>query len=68
MEFLKAVSLYNSAPAVEIMTHPGFKEGLDVTRTRLVEQRQMELNALCSEQTKSSFKEARIQLVHYGQL
>jgi predicted glycoside hydrolase/deacetylase ChbG (UPF0249 family) len=50
------------------MTHPGFKEGLDATRTRLVEQREMELRALCSEQTKSSVKEAGIQLVHYGQL
>jgi hopanoid biosynthesis associated protein HpnK len=66
--FFKAVSIYNQAPIVEIMTHPGFKEGLDATRTRLVEQREMELRALCSEQTKSSVKEAGIQLVHYGQL
>jgi chitin disaccharide deacetylase len=66
--FFNAVSLYNKASIVEIMTHPGFKEGLDVTRTRLVEQREMELRALCSEQTKAGFKEAQIQLVHYGQL
>jgi predicted glycoside hydrolase/deacetylase ChbG (UPF0249 family) len=66
--FFMAAARYNKAPIIEIMTHPGFKEGLDATGTRLVEQREMELHTLCSEQTKSSFKEAKIQLVHYGQL
>jgi predicted glycoside hydrolase/deacetylase ChbG (UPF0249 family) len=66
--FLEAFSRYHSSPATEIMTHPGFQEGLDPTRTRLVKQRESELNALCSEQAKSSFRQAGIQLVHYGQL
>jgi predicted glycoside hydrolase/deacetylase ChbG (UPF0249 family) len=66
--FLEAFSRYHSSPATEIMTHPGFQEGLDRVRTRLVKERESELNALCSEQAKSSFRQAGIQLVHYGQL
>jgi hopanoid biosynthesis associated protein HpnK len=66
--YFLAAAAHNKASIVEIMTHPGFKEGLDATRTRLVEQREMELRALCNEQVKSCFKEAQIKLVHYGQL
>ncbi|MBM4103652.1 MAG: ChbG/HpnK family deacetylase [Planctomycetes bacterium] len=66
--FLEAFSRYHSSSATEIMTHPGFREGLERVQTRLVEQREYELNALCSEQSKSSFRQAGIQLVHYGQL
>jgi predicted glycoside hydrolase/deacetylase ChbG (UPF0249 family) len=68
VNFFRAVSLYNTAATAELMTHPGYAYGLDATRTRLVKQREVELEALCSEKTKQYFKEAGIKLVHYGQL
>jgi len=66
--FMRAVSLYNTASTAELMTHPGYTYDLDATRTRLVKQREVELEALCSEKTKQYFKNAGIKLVHYGQL
>jgi hopanoid biosynthesis associated protein HpnK len=68
VDFLKAAFLYNSAPVVEIMTHPGFAEGLGQSSSRLVEQRLIELQALCSEQAKFYLSKAEIELVNYGQL
>ncbi|MHC4153616.1 MAG: carbohydrate deacetylase [Planctomycetota bacterium] len=68
VNFFRAVALYNSAPATEIMTHPGFADGLDAESTSLVGQRKVELDALCSEQTKRYFRDAQMKLVHYGQL
>jgi chitin disaccharide deacetylase len=68
VDFFKAVSLYNTFPTVEVMTHPGYNYDLDVSATRLVKQREVELEALCSEKTKLYLKEAGIKLVHYGQL
>jgi len=68
VNFFRAVSLYNTAATAEVMTHPGYTYDLDATRTRLVKQREVELEALCSEKTKQYFKEAGIKLVHYGQL
>jgi predicted glycoside hydrolase/deacetylase ChbG (UPF0249 family) len=55
-------------PLAEIMTHPGFVDGLDPNKTRLVQQRKGELDALCSEKTRQYFTDAGIKLVHYGQL
>jgi predicted glycoside hydrolase/deacetylase ChbG (UPF0249 family) len=66
--FMQAVSLYNTASTAELMTHPGYTYDLDATRTRLVKQREVELEALCSEKTKQYFKNAGIKFVHYGQL
>ncbi|MGD1043336.1 MAG: ChbG/HpnK family deacetylase [Sedimentisphaerales bacterium] len=66
--FMRAVSLYNTASTAELMTHPGYIYDLDATRTRLVKQREVELEALCSEKTKKFFKDAGIKLIHYGQL
>ena len=66
--FMRAVSLYNIASTAELMTHPGYIYDLDATRTRLVKQREVELEALCSEKTKQYFKNAGIKFVHYGQL
>jgi predicted glycoside hydrolase/deacetylase ChbG (UPF0249 family) len=66
--FMRAVSLYNIASTAEVMTHPGYIYDLDATRTRLVKQREIEIEALCSEKTKQSFNEAGIKLIHYGQL
>jgi len=68
VNFFKAVTLYNSAATVEVMTHPGFTDGLDADKTRLLNQRKVELDALCSEKTRQYFKDAGIKLVHYGQL
>lgn len=68
VNFLKAVALYSSAATAEVMTHPGFTDGLDNIRTRLRHQRKGEFEALCSEKTKQYFKDAGIKLVHYGNL
>jgi predicted glycoside hydrolase/deacetylase ChbG (UPF0249 family) len=68
VNFFRAVSLYNTAATAEVMTHPGYTFDLDSSKTRLVRQREVELEALCSEKTKRYFKEAGIKPVHYGQL
>ncbi|MHC4498601.1 MAG: ChbG/HpnK family deacetylase, partial [Planctomycetota bacterium] len=68
VNFFRAAALYNSAKTTEIMTHPGFVDGLDAGKTSLVGQRRAELDALCSEKTKQLLKDAGIKLVHYGQL
>jgi len=68
VNFFKAVALYNPVQTAEVMTHPGLSDGLDPNKTRLVQQRKVELDALCSEKAKQHFKDAGIQLVHYGQL
>jgi len=66
--FMRAVSLYNIASTAELMTHPGYTYDLDTAQTRLVKQREVELEALCDEKTKHYFKNANIKLVNYGQL
>jgi hopanoid biosynthesis associated protein HpnK len=68
VNFFKAVALYNSAATAEVMTHPGYEDGLDPDKTRLLHQRKIELDALCSEKTRQYFEDAGIKLVHYGQL
>ena len=68
INFFKAVSLYNNASTAEVMTHPGYSYDLDSGITRLVKQREIELEALCSKLTKEYFKLAGIKPVHYGQL
>jgi hopanoid biosynthesis associated protein HpnK len=50
----------------EVMTHPGYPNGL--THTRLVKEREVELKWLCDATTKKILGEARIELVHYGNL
>jgi len=52
----------------EVMTHPGYAEGLDPTKTRLVAQRLVELEAMCSDRTQKIIKDADIELTHYGKL
>ena len=66
--FMRAVSLYNITSTAEVMTHPGYTYDLDANKTRLVKQREIEIEALCSEKTKQSFNEAGIKLINYGQL
>jgi predicted glycoside hydrolase/deacetylase ChbG (UPF0249 family) len=68
VNFFRAVSLYNTAATAEAMTHPGYTYDLDASSTRLVKQREVELEALCSEKTKQYFKDAGVKLVHYGRL
>ena len=68
VNFFKAVTLYNSAATAEVMTHPGYEDGLDPEKTRLLHQRKIELDALCSEKSRQYFEDAGIKLVHYGQL
>jgi hopanoid biosynthesis associated protein HpnK len=68
VDFFRAVSLYNTVATAEVMTHPGYSYDLDVSQTRLVGQRETELEAICSEKTRQYFKEAGIKLVHYGEL
>ena len=68
VSFFRAVALYNSAAVAEIMAHPGFVEGMENVRTRLVQQRRVELDALCSEKAKQYIRDAGIKLVHYGQI
>ncbi len=43
VDFFRAVVLYGSVATVEVMTHPGFTNGIDRNQTRLVEQRKVEL-------------------------
>jgi len=49
----------------EVMTHPGYPQGLE--NTRLVKERQVELRWLCGA-TKQLLTDANIRLVHYGSL
>lgn len=53
---------------VEVMVHPGFADGLDPAKTRLIEARYVEYEALCDERTKRALADAGIELVHYGKL
>jgi len=68
VSFLKAVSLYNQAATAEVMTHPASGDDLDAGTTRLLGQRNAELEALCDPKAGSFFKESDMRLVHYGRL
>ena len=68
VNFFRAVVLYNSAATAELLTHPGYIDGLDPAKTSLLNQRKAELDALCSEKTSQYFKDAGIKLLHYGNL
>ncbi|MGB8226066.1 MAG: ChbG/HpnK family deacetylase [Sedimentisphaerales bacterium] len=50
----------------EVMTHPGYPEGLN--KTRLVGQRKVELKWLCEPAIKQLLAEADIKLIHYGNI
>ena len=68
--FWRVVARYgdNQPPVVEVMTHPGYTEGLEAADTRLIKQRKVELDALCSERTRAFLSDTGMALVHYGQL
>jgi hopanoid biosynthesis associated protein HpnK len=68
IDFLKVAIIHSRVGTTEIITHPGFIDGLDQGKTRLVQQRKMELDALCDKGIKQYFKDAAVKLVHYGQI
>ena len=77
INFFKALVSDLSPPAAvlrqqdagaEVMTHPGFTEGLEKFKTRLVEQRRVEFDTLCSKEVGQFLQDAGIKLIHYGQL
>jgi predicted glycoside hydrolase/deacetylase ChbG (UPF0249 family) len=77
INFFKALSSDLSTPAAvlrqqdagaEVMTHPGYIDGLEKFKTRLVEQRRLEFDTLCSKEVRQFLQDAGIKLIHYGQL
>jgi predicted glycoside hydrolase/deacetylase ChbG (UPF0249 family) len=77
INFFKVLSTDLSTPAsccrktsagAEVMTHPGFTEGLEKIKTRLVESRKLEFDTLCSKEVGQFLQDAGIKLIHYGQL
>jgi hopanoid biosynthesis associated protein HpnK len=66
--FFKALAQCPWQGRAEVMTHPGYPEGLDAGKTRLIEERRRELEALVSGETKECMARAGIELVHYGKL
>jgi predicted glycoside hydrolase/deacetylase ChbG (UPF0249 family) len=52
----------------EIMTHPGLPGDLDATKTRLLECRQRELDALCDPAVRDAFARYGVSVTHYGTL
>jgi len=67
-EFWTALAKRPIDATIELMTHPGFADGLDPDKTRLVEQRKVELDALCSPAVKEMVMAAGFELTHYGKL
>lgn len=67
-QFWAEVARTQLTGVVEIMTHPGYTDGLKPNETRLLQQRQTELKWLCSEETKKLLSDAGYNLIHYGQL
>ena len=67
-KFWAEVGRTQLAGVVEIMTHPGYTDGLSSGKTRLLEQRETELQWLCSEETKKLMSGPGYELVHYGQI
>lgn len=64
--FWNAFAGQNFAGVVEIMTHPSYADGLDAEKTRLIAEREVELEALCSDDAKRAVSDANVELVHYG--
>ena len=67
-EFWRAVCKNAEMEVAEVMMHPGYRQGLDPAKTRLIDERVVELEALCSESTKKAIADAGIELIHYGVL
>ena len=67
-DFFLALARSGLVGTFELMTHPGFADGLDQNKTRLLDQRLKELETLCSREVKNILENANIQLTHYGKL
>ncbi len=63
-EFWEEIGRTQFAGVAEVMTHPGYADGLG--NTRLVGQREAELKWLCEPRVKEIVAEAGIELIHYG--
>jgi hopanoid biosynthesis associated protein HpnK len=61
--FWAELSQTQFAGIAEVMTHPGYAEGLG--QTRLVEQRLTELKWLCAASTKKAIADGGIELINY---
>ena len=68
IEYWKAFAGCPFGGIVEVMTHPGYTEGLDPEKTRLIEQRKTELDALCDDQTRQLLNAANIERINYGNI
>ena len=67
-EFWTMVLKDTSFGIAEVMTHPGYTEGLDVSKTRLVAERVAEMDALCTDDMKRIMHDAGIEGTHYGRI
>lgn len=67
-DFFRALIGSGIQGTIELMTHPGFSDGLDPSKTRLTGQRERELEVLCSEEIKELLSCADVELTHYGRL
>lgn len=52
----------------EVMVHPGRPNGLNRSMTRLITERQLELDGLCDSAIKELIQSKSVRLIHYGQL
>lgn len=68
INFFKALVSEPLLASAEVITHPGFTEGLEKFKTRLVESRKLEFDTLCSNEVGQFLQDAGIKLIHYGQL
>jgi predicted glycoside hydrolase/deacetylase ChbG (UPF0249 family) len=66
--FFEAVAAYGPGPVAEVMTHPGYPEGLDAGKTRLIESRRIELDGLKSPETRKFLESDDLKLMHYGNI
>ncbi len=66
-EWLIRVARRLRGGVTEIMTHPGLA-GDSGADTRLIAQRQEELEALCDDRVRDAFERHRVERIHYGHL
>lgn len=63
--FWKALAGRGPKGVFEVMVHVGYRQGLDPDKTRLVEQRKTEAEALCNSEVKYAIAKAGIELINY---
>lgn len=67
-QFLIQVARRARPGVIEIMTHPGFAEDIELSVTRLRESRRVELESLCDPRVRQAFDEEGIELIDYSAL